>query len=146
MRRDDLMLLPRLSQLSDHALLATRLLTGAFLVHAMWPNISEPATMKEVVGYFAANGFAAPQLMAPLSAWAQFFIGIALVLGLLTRWAGLLLAFNFIVGIIMVHWHDTAREQWPAAVLVALGLLFATLGGGRFALDRSFERRRDGAL
>lgn len=142
MNRDDLLLLEPLSRFSDHALLALRLLTGAFLVHAMWPNISDAATMKEVVGYFAANGFAAPEVMAPLSAWAQFFIGIALILGLLTRWAGLLLAFNFIVGVVMVHWNETFREWWPAIVLVAIGLLLATLGAGRFALDRPLERRR----
>lgn len=142
MTRNELLLLTPLARFSDHALLALRLLTGGFLVHAMWPNISDAATMKEVVGYFAANGFTAPELMAPLSAWAQFFIGIALISGLLTRWAGLLLAFNFIVGVVMVHWDQTFREWWPAIVLVAIGLVFAALGGGRLALDRLIERRR----
>lgn len=141
MNRNDWLLLTPLSRYSDHALLALRLLTGSFLVHAMWPNISDAATMKEVVGYFAANGFAAPGFMAPLSAWAQFFIGTALILGLLTRWAGLLLAFNFIVGVVMVHWNETFREWWPAIVLVAIGFVFATLGGGRFAVDRLIGKR-----
>lgn len=146
MDRNNVLLLDPLARYSDHALLALRLLTGGFLIHAMWPNISDAATMQEVVGYFAANGFAAPSFMAPLSAWAQFLVGLALVLGLLTRWAGLLLAFNFVVGVVMVHWNETFREWWPAIVLVAIGLVFATLGAGRFALDRLIsERASDGS-
>jgi putative oxidoreductase len=61
------------------------------------------------------------QRFSRLSAWAQFFIGIALVIGLLTRWGGLLLAFNFTVGVVMVHWGESFRAWWPAIVLVALG-------------------------
>ena len=139
--RNDLLLLRPLAAGSDLALLALRLLTGWFLVYHMWFNISDAATMREVVGYFAANGFAAPRFMAPLSAWAQFLIGIALILGLLTRWAGLALAFNFIVGLVMVHWSETFREWWPALSLVAIGLVLATVGPGRFSLDHALAAR-----
>jgi len=142
MNRRPLLFLPGLGRLADAALLALRLVTGGFLVWAMWPNITSADTMREVVGYFAASGFGWPQFFAPLSAWAQFLIGIALILGLITRWAGLLLAFNFTVGMIMVHWHDSFRDQWPALSLLFIGLLFATLGGGRHAIDRLIERPR----
>jgi putative oxidoreductase len=107
----------------------------------MWFNISDADTMDAVIGYFGDHGFAYPWFFGPLSAWAQFFIGMALILGLLTRWAGVLLAFNFVVGIIMVHWGDSFRDCWPPASLIAIGLIFATFGGGRFAVDRSLEKR-----
>jgi putative oxidoreductase len=135
------LLLPSLAQGADAALLATRLLTGAFLIHGVWDNIVSAERMAEFVGFLTASGFAMPELMAPLSVWAQFAIGIALVLGLLTRWAGLLLAFNFIIGVVMVHWDQSFREWWPAIVLVALGLLFATIGAGRYAIDHHLETR-----
>lgn len=138
---DDALFLPSLSRFSDHSLLALRSLTGAFLVWEMWFNISDADTMKLVVGYFAENGFAYPEFFAPLSAWAQFILGIALILGLLTRWAGLLLAFNFVIGVAMVHWDESFRDWWPAIVLVALGLHFAANGGGRFALDAWLNRK-----
>lgn len=137
----DLLLLRPLARGSDAALLATRWLTGAFLVHGVWDNIISTERMEEFAAFLAANGFAAPALMAPLSVYAQFLIGGALILGLMTRWAGLLLAFNFTVGLVMVHWDQSFREWWPAIVLIALGLLFATIGAGRFALDAAFERR-----
>jgi putative oxidoreductase len=136
----DWLLLPALSGGADLALLATRLLTGSFLIHGVWDNMVNAERMAEFVDFLAASGFVAPQMMAPLSVWAQLAIGIALILGLLTRWAGLLLAFNFIVGVVMVHWDQSFREWWPAIVLVALGALFATIGGGRYAVDRRLER------
>lgn len=139
MTRDWLLLRP-LAALGDLALLTARLLTGSFLIHGVLDNILSRERMAEFSGFLAANGFAAPDLMAPLSVWAQCAIGIALILGLLTRWAGLLLAFNFTIGVVMVHLAQSFREIWPAAVLIALGLLFATLGAGRIALDRLLER------
>lgn len=134
--------LPNLKRHADLAWLAVRLLTGAFLIHGVWDNIQSGARMTEFVGFLKANGFPAPALMAPLSVYVQFAIGVALIAGLFTRWAGLLLVFNFVVGVVMVHWSQSFREIWPAAVLVGLGLMFATYGAGRWSLDALFERRR----
>jgi putative oxidoreductase len=141
MKMRDLLQLKRLEFPSDAALLLLRLLTGGFLVWEMWPNVSSQAEMVGVVGYFESHGFIYPEFFAPLSAWAQFVIGIALLLGLATRWAGILLAFNFVVGMIMVHLDDSFRDQWPALALLATGLLFATLGAGRYGIDRAISSR-----
>lgn len=138
----DLLLLAPLSRFSNLTLLLLRLLTGAFLVHGVWDNITSAERMTEFVGFLKANHFAAPELMAPLSVYVQFAIGIALILGLLTRWAGVLLVVNFVVAVVMVHWNQSFREWWPAIVLVGLGLLFATQGAGRYGLDTSLERRK----
>lgn len=124
----------------DLVLLALRLLTGWFLVWEMWPIISSAAAMARTVDVFGAMGFVHPEIFAPLSAYAQFLIGIALILGLLTRLAGLALAFNFAVGLYMAHLNDTFRDQWPAWALLGFGLLFATFGAGRFAVDRLWTR------
>lgn len=138
----DLLLLRPFKRFDGYSLFALRVLTGAFLAWEMWFNISSRETMREVVGYFADHGFAYPWFFGPLSAWVQFLIGIALVSGFLTRWAGLLLAFNFTIGVIMVHWGHGFRDAWPAAVLVFVGLLFLTHGGGRFAVDGPLDRKR----
>ena len=83
----------------------------------------------------AHDSTAYPDLMAPLSVWAQFFCGLAFLFGALTRWAGLICAFNFVVACVMVHWHQDFRGWWPAAVLVVIGLVMATHGAGRFSID-----------
>jgi putative oxidoreductase len=89
-------------------------------------------------------GFWTPELLAPLSVWCQFIAGIGFVLGLLTRWLGLITAFNFCVALWMVHWTQDFAGWWPALILVFLGLLFATLGPGRYALDERIARGADG--
>ena len=125
----------------DLAFLLLRLLTGAFLVHGVWDNITSPDRMQEFVGFLRAHQFAYPELMAPLSVWAQFFCGLAFVFGALTRWAGVICAVNFSIACVMVHWQQDLRGWWPAAVLVAIGCVLATHGAGRYSVDEQLHGR-----
>jgi len=127
---------------SDLSLAALRALTGGFLVYGTLDNVTSAERMEEFVRFLEAHRFILPELMAPLSVWAQLVCGILLVLGLLTRWAGLVIAFNFVVAVWMVHWPQDFRGWWPAIVLVFLGLHFACAGGGRWSLDRLVWRDR----
>ena len=138
--RKDLLLLTPLSRFGDAGLLLLRLVTGAFLIWQSHDNVFSAARMAEFETFLARFGFAAPSLMAPLCVYAQFLCGILLVLGLLTRWAGLITAFVFVVACVMVHWHQDFPGWWPALILVFLGLLFATVGPGRYAVDHRLER------
>ena len=131
-----ILFLESLSGLRDCTLLALRVFTGAFLVWGVWDNIADPARMTEFVEFMRHFNFPAPELMAPLSVWFQFACGGLLIIGLLTRWAGLLMAFNFVVGFLMVHLGDDFRAQFPALILIFVSAHFAANGGGRYALDR----------
>ena len=131
-----------LGRYSDLSLAALRILTGGFLVYGTEDNVRSAERMEEFVHFLEANNFPSPELLAPLSAYAQFVCGILLVLGLLTRWAGLVVAFNFVVAVAMVHWTQDFRAWWPAIVLVFLGLHFACRGGGRWSLDAMIFRDR----
>ena len=131
-----LLFLEPLAGLQDLTILITRVLTGAFLMWGTWDNISDPARMTEFVDFLAAFHFPAPELMAPLSVWFQFGCGALLIAGLFTRWAGLIMALNFIVGFLMVHLGDDFCAQFPALILIAVNLHFAAVGGRRFSIDR----------
>ncbi len=135
------MRLSALGRLEDGALLLLRAMTGSFLIHGVWDNIVSRARMAEFVGFLTQFKFVLPEIMAPLSVWAQFFCGAAFLAGLGTRWAGLVCAFNFVVALWMVHWSEDLRGQWPALVLVGLGLYFAARGAGRYSADALLERR-----
>jgi len=139
----DWLLLPRLARFGDLGLLLLRLVTGAFLVYQSQDNIFSAARMNEFVQFLTQFNFIMPELMAPLCVWAQFLCGIAFILGLLTRWAGLITTFVFIVAVWMVHWPQDFPGWWPALILVFLGFLFATLGGGRYALDHRLAGARN---
>lgn len=135
--------LPMLAPLEAASLLLLRLGTGAFLIHGTWDNVSDPARMAEFEAFLRQFGFVAPGLMGPLSVYAQFGCGILLIAGLFTRWAGLILAFNFVVAIAMVdRFAPTGlRGVWPAAALVLIGLHLAARGAGPLSLDAILERR-----
>ena len=139
----DLLLLPALARFGDLALLLLRWVTGAFLVWQSHDNILSAARMDEFEAFLRKFNFILPELMAPLCVWAQFLCGLAFILGFATRWAGLVTAFTFVVAVWMVHWPQDFPGWWPALILVFLGLLFATRGGGRYSLDRLIERPHD---
>lgn len=131
-----LLFLAPLAGFQDATLLLLRLLTGSFLIWGVFDNIADPARMAEFAEFLRQFDFPAPALMAPLSVWLQFGCGLLMILGLFTRWAGLVMAANFTVGFLMVHLADDFRTQFPALILVAVSLHVAAAGAGRFSLDR----------
>ena len=131
--------LPGNARFADLGLLLLRVATGAFLIFQSHDNVFAAARMDEFEKFLTQFGFVYPELMAPLSVYAQFLAGIAFILGLFTRWFGLITAFNFVVAVWMVHWTDPVPGIWPAAILIFLGLYFGLRGSGRIGLDPLFE-------
>ncbi|MFN3212882.1 MAG: DoxX family protein [Henriciella sp.] len=130
--------LNQLQAFDDLSLLALRICVGSFLVWGVSDNLLHPDDMAEFVTFLTANGFVAPVAMAWLSVGAQFICGLLLVLGLLTRWAALIMVFNFIVALIMVHLGDDFRGMFPVLALIFVNLHFVTRGAGTHAIDRFF--------
>jgi putative oxidoreductase len=129
--------LPSLSGLGayeDHALLVLRIITGAFLVWGVTDNIFSAERMAEFSRFLQHHGFPYPDVLAPVSVWAQCLCGLGFISGLAIRWAGLLCAVNFIVAVVMVDGKAGIRPAFPATMLVLVGLYLATRGAGRFAI------------
>jgi len=138
----DLILLPGLGRFADIGPLCLRVLTGVFLVYGVVDNVISAERMDEFAVFLAANSFPVPGLMAPLSVYIQLVCGLALVLGFLTRWTGIVLTVHFIIAIAMVHWNQDFRAWWPAIVLVGIGFQFALTGAGNISLDALIASNR----
>jgi putative oxidoreductase len=132
---------PAWASRGDVALLAARVAIGAFLVWGVWDNIASPARMAEFAAFLDFHNFPMPRAAAQLSVWAQFLCGIAFILGLGTRWAGLVCAINFGVALAMVDAKLGIRGAFPSTCLILFGMIFATLGAGRHSLDAWLVRR-----
>lgn len=80
-------------------------------------------------------------LMAGLAGSAEFFGGLALVLGLLTRPAAAITAFTMLIAIFSVHINNgffMANNGFEYAfVLLVVTISLMISGAGRFSLDRS---------
>lgn len=139
----EFLFLDGLGRYADVGTLILRVLTGAFLVYGVADNVVSTERMREFSDFLAANRFPAPGLLAVLSVYTQLVCGIALILGILTRWAGAIVALHFVVAVVMVHWSQDFRGWWPAIVLVAIGIQFALAGAGRISLDAKLLRSED---
>jgi putative oxidoreductase len=137
----DLLLLSPLRRLGDVALLVMRLCIAAFIVWGVWDNIASAEHMNKFIEFQRKFGFVYPEFLAPLSVWGQFFMGLSIIAGLLTRWTGLIFAFHFIIAIVMVDAHGGLRGSLASGCLVLMGLYWATHGPGRYSVDALLERR-----
>ncbi|EHR40316.1 MULTISPECIES: DoxX family protein [Alishewanella] len=84
-------------------------------------------------------------LMAFLAGAAEFFGGLALILGLLTRPAAAALAFAMLIAIFSVHFENglfmsnNGYEFGLALLAASVSLLFS--GAGKISLDRWLSRK-----
>ncbi len=131
-----LLQLPLLRLLSPVAMLALRLYVGWFLIAGVWDNITSTERMEEFAGFLRTLNCPAPEIAAPVSVWAQFAVGVLLIPGLLARIAGIVLALNFIVAVLLLAPTGASeRDLFPPAILIFIGGLLATYGAGPLSLD-----------
>ncbi|RUO32462.1 DoxX family protein [Aliidiomarina soli] len=134
-----------------HKLFASHAGTAALLLRVPVGIILAAHGAQKLFGWFGGHGLAGTAewmtsiglqpglLMALLAGGAEFFGGLALILGLLTRPAALVSAVTMVVAIFSVH-IDNGLFMANGGYEFALTLLAATAaltlqGGGRFALD-----------
>jgi len=117
-------------------LFALRVMMGtAFVLHG-WPKIQNPT------GWMGTES-GVPGAFQAVAAAAEFGGGIALALGVLTRFAALGVAAVMVGALAMVHIprgdpfvaKPGSPSAEPAAVYLACATLFLLAGPGRFSLD-----------
>ncbi|WP_022959462.1 DoxX family protein [Spongiibacter tropicus] len=95
--------------------------------------------------WMASIGLEPGYLMALMAGSAEFFGGLALALGLLTRPAALLTAFTMLIAIFSVHidnglFMSNNGYEYALTLLVA-AVALAIQGGGRFSVDALLSQR-----
>lgn len=126
--------------------LALRLSAGAiFVVHGAQKLFGSFGGngLQGTAQWMASIGLEPGYLMALAAGSAEFFGGIALLLGLLTRPAAFVLAITMLVAIITVHlpngllMSNNGYEFGLALLGISVALVFN--GGGKFSLDRKLS-------
>jgi putative oxidoreductase len=127
------MQLPWLHQFSDAALLLMRLLVGLVFVTSGWNHVKDPVTRGESIG--VSPGF------TRLLGLGELAGGLGVALGILTQFAalGLILVMLGAIQKKIFVWHTgfwgKHSDGWHYDLLfVAMNLVIATTGGGRYVL------------
>ena len=129
------------NRFSAYALLPIRLALGwIFIAHGgqklfgLWGGQG----LQGFATFLQSLGLHFPLFMAFLSAGAEFFGGLAILLGAYARWGALLITIDMIVAIATVHWSHGffIMNQGYEYNVAILGLTFAILfsGSGPFSI------------
>jgi putative oxidoreductase len=118
-----------------------RLSVGPTMIVHGYPKLFGPQPgPKGFSQHLQSLGFSSPLVWAYVVGCAEFFGGICLLIGFLTRLAAFILAIEFLVIILKVKWSkgfvlSKGGWEWDWALLAMLLSLLVT-GPGRVAVDR----------
>lgn len=123
----------------DLGILFIRLAVGIVFINAGWFKLTN---LETVLTGFAFIGI--PAALTYLVACGEFLGGIALILGIFVRYAGIILAIIMAVAIVKVHWvngFSIANGGYKyVMVLLLASLAVVTLGSGKYSLTRLLEK------
>ncbi|MCD0447758.1 DoxX family protein [Actinocorallia sp. API 0066] len=137
---------------NDTGLLVLRVAVAVIFVVHGYGDISQPGGVTSNVGNYQGAGIPLAALTAPFAAIVQFFGGILLVAGLLSRAICAGLAVVMVGALVFVH----AGESIPigpdgsgsgfALIMGAASFALLLAGPGRFSADYAIAQRFAGSL
>jgi putative oxidoreductase len=121
--------------------LFARIVTGWVFVGAGWGKLTHLPLVTE---NFANWGIPAPSLLAPFVSGVEFFGGLFLIAGFLTRISAGALGVVMIVAVKAAQWDSVESLQdllgLEEVLYLAIFLWLAIAGAGRVSIDHALER------
>jgi putative oxidoreductase len=137
------------TQLTTTAITILRVILGFLFAAHGWQKFNE-WTIAGTQASFAKMGVPAAEIAAPAVAVLELGGGIALILGVLTRIAALLLALDMLGALFLVHASAgvfAATGGYELVLLLAAAAVAVALtGAGRISVDRALFGRANSKL
>lgn len=127
--------------LANVGVLLLRVFTGLSLAFAHGINKVPPS--ERFIAGVAKLGFQLPEVFAWAAAFSEFFGGILLALGLLTRPASFFILMTMLIAGFVRHAPDPFGVKELAFIYASVAIMFLLLGSGRFGVD-ALLRRKEG--
>ena len=121
--------------------LFARIVVGWVFLWSGWGKLNN---LQAMIENFASWHIPAPHILTPFVSGVEFFGGIFLLLGLLTRVSAGALGITMIVAIASAKWDQVDSLEtllgFDETEYLALFLWLAIAGAGRFSIDRLLNR------
>lgn len=124
----------------DLASLLLRLALGVVFAYAGWTKFYD---MRDTVGFFTAIGI--PSILAFYVTYIELLGGIAMILGILVRYAAFLNAINMLVAIWLLRTHGFSLAHGGFEynfVLALTGIALVLIGEGKYSLSRLMKKEK----
>ncbi len=122
----------------DGAILLLRLWLGAMMMYHGFPKVFTNSA--GFVEYLTKSGYPIPSVMAALAAGAEFFGGLLILIGFLTRPAAALVLITMLVAGFVAHGAETFSKQELPLTYAMLSLALFLSGAGAFSVERAIGK------
>jgi putative oxidoreductase len=120
-----------------------RVVTGIIFMAHGWQKLFQMG-LHGTAGMFGAIGVPVPAVSSAIVTFVELLGGLALIIGLLTRWAAALNGFDMIVAILLVHLKNGLLKpggfEHPLIMLAAC-IALVMLGPGAASVDGALAKR-----
>jgi putative oxidoreductase len=145
----NILALTPLGRLAGAAPVLVRVVVGAIMLAHGWNKLTGPGGLTAVGGLLGNLGVPAPTFFGYLLTFGELLGGLALIVGLLTRLAAVLLTLNLVLAILLVKVHigliappGTGSGAELDLALITGFVTVALLGPGRPSLDYALGLER----
>ena len=134
-----------LNKLQPWGILLIRLVLGASMFYHGFEKLIPPGGLHRShplagLDYFSTFvlSLGLPHWLGYVSVLTEFLGGLLLLLGLLTRFAALMVAGNMVVALVTINVHQGYAGSEYTLALIAMAVLLVLTGSGACSLDRRF--------
>lgn len=133
---------------NEWSLTLLRVVLGIIFLYHGYVKLFVPGGFTGTIGFFKAIGIPLPVYSALIVSAVEFVGGALLILGLLTKWASVVLFIEMLVAFFKVHWQQGFFIMPPSygyefALLILAGLVVvAASGAGKWSVGSRFKNRQ----
>ena len=132
---------------NELSLALLRAVLGFMFMYHGYLKLFVPGAFNATIGFFTAIGLPLPLYSALLASLAEFVGGILLILGLLTRYASLVLIFEMLVAFFKVHLkqgyiisQNVYGYEYIVLILTTLVVILIN-GPGKLSVGKMFKNK-----
>ena len=137
--------MPNNKKISQWSITLLRVVIGFIFLYHGYLKLFVPGVFVGTIGFFTKVGIIAPQISALVVSFAEFFGGLFLILGMITRWATFALIFEMLVAFFTIHIKNgilVSSNGYEFVLLIMTALLLIHINGaGRLSLGKLFKKK-----